>query len=329
MTNCVKVLLYFAYMKTKLYYYLRFFRRSFAAGVVVVIFTFKISAQHWVQPSSRWEYITYVSGLAGPGFYVHGPMARVSGDTAIAGVPCHRIIITGNSWVQANSEYYTYEWGDTAFLYVAGAFRPYMYFNVNPGDTVGLYRDTTGYSAYDSRTEIHAIVASIDSVTGLSGMLRRYTLQMVDSGFESLGDYVYAEKLGILHQYNGFFYPSYDRNPDGITVSVCNYGDSTLSHYLFYPDSVCDINTGINDLSQTKYTLRCFPNPSPGTFTIDMSGLGSGVKEVHIYDQLGQVIYTAETDRSELALDLHLAGGMYEVKVLENKRFARGKILIE
>jgi hypothetical protein len=60
-----------------------------------------------------------------------------------------------------------------------------------------------------------------------------------------------------------------------------------------------------------------------------MSGFGSGVKTIHIYDQLGQVVSTGETDRSELALDLHLAGGMYEVEVMADGRSGRNKLIIE
>jgi hypothetical protein len=207
-----------------------------------------------------------------------------------------------------------------------------FYFGAHAGDTILLYNDSTRYfdGIRDGAEYLHGIVDSIVTEPFTGQSLKRFYVSILDTAINSHRRFMsYSEKTGYTYN-NGFvFYPSYEYFLDGFPNILCNYGDSTLSNYWLNPANQCNAQLGIDDPISKAIRLNIFPNPSSGSFTIDMSGLGSSVRAIHIYNQLGQVVYTGETDRSELALDLHLVSGMYAVRVSESTRSCRGKIVVQ
>jgi hypothetical protein len=283
----------------------------------MILFISNLGAQHWAESSSRWKYICF-SALNGGAALCFD--LQVSGQFVVDGVLCYKID-------GGDRRLYTYESGDTAYIYLNGAFRPMYYFGARLGDTVLLYNDSTRFNR--GPEYLHGIVDSIVTQNIFGQALKRFYVSIIDTlTYHTFYSISYAEKLGYTSN-NGFvFYPSYENIIDGWPNFLCNYGDSTFQNYWLYPTNYCDTHTGLEDPAP-NISLRFYPNPSSGNFNIDMSGFGSGVKTIHIYDQLGQVVSTGETDRSELALDLHLAGGMYEVEVMADGRSGRNKLIIE
>lgn len=318
-------------MKKKLYPYPKFIRRSFAAGVVMLMFTFCAAAQsHWALPSSRWEYASQaISVSSAPYPYHFCCELYVQKDTSIAGRACRKI--SGGAY-----DYYTFDSLGKAYIYLDGEFRKTWDFKAQKGDTLVFYRDT-------SRVQGQLIPAStpqfltgfIDNVVRveLSGdSINLFYVHTRDSvaPYQIYSTYfVYADHVGLYDDSRTPFYPTFfDQSDVGYYYTHCNYGDSSFSNYWLYPTSTC-ATVGISDISLESIKLICYPNPSSGTFTIDMSGLGSGVKTVHIYDQLGHVVYSGESDGSEVTLNLRLAGGMYELEVMADRRSGRGKVVAE
>jgi hypothetical protein len=77
---------------------------------------------------------------------------------------------------------------------------------------------------------------------------------------------------------------------------------------------------GVDEIGVTQKSLRCYPSPTSGTFTVDMNGYDAGEKQVNVYDQLGQVIFREVTRERLLQINLELASGIYIVEVLQNSQ---------
>lgn len=281
-----------------------------------------IHAQHWALPSSHWSYTTYNSGLAGPGYTTYGPIAQVAGDTLINGTSCRRVLITYDPVGYGFTTQYTFESGDTAFIFINGAFHPYMYFNVQAGDTVGLWADTSSTFGIH-RGDARGVVDSVDSVILNGRSFRQYTLHFIDSGFRQLFPYIYAERLGVISTYDGFFYPSFDFWPDGYTTWLCGYRDSTYSTELI--NQTCRSLLGTHDLSH-DLNISCHPNPSTGTFTIDLPMPGE--KLLHIYDIAGREVLNQAVSDQQLTARLTVAG-IYMVEVQQEQSRYRSKVVVQ
>jgi hypothetical protein len=207
---------------------------------------------------------------------------------------------------------------------VDSAFRPTFYLNAHVGDSLLYHRKGNAHvDFYGTVDSVRFIIQGTDTLKHF------YTHLLYNTNITV----VYAEKIGLINGPFTAFYPLFSYQADGDAVWTCNYGDDSLLNYWFYPTNACDVPvyhySAVNEVASGNTSLVIFPNPSSGTITINMSGVGSGIKTVHLYDQLGQVVYTGKTDRSELALDLHLAGGMYEVEVMADGSSGRGKVAVE
>lgn len=86
--------------------------------------------------------------------------------------------------------------------------------------------------------------------------------------------------------------------------------------------------TGISTINANT-TLSCYPSPSSGRFTIDMSGLHAGDKQIKIYDQLGQIVYQTTSSQNMLEINGILSTGLYTVSVTQGGIQKYGRVVIE
>ena len=83
---------------------------------------------------------------------------------------------------------------------------------------------------------------------------------------------------------------------DGVNVTLSNpYGDAYTGKEYPNSDGVYSIVslsatlTGINSLDRTEVAV--YPNPSNGTFTLELNSVKSQTFDVKIYNPLGVVVY--------------------------------------
>lgn len=80
------------------------------------------------------------------------------------------------------------------------------------------------------------------------------------------------------------------------------------------------------ELSQ-KTTLKVYPNPSDGRFTVQITGF-EGQSDVVIYNNTGAVVFETQLC-SEKTLDLYnLRKGIYIVKAVNNKNVLSQRMII-
>jgi hypothetical protein len=89
-----------------------------------------------------------------------------------------------------------------------------------------------------------------------------------------------------------------------------------------------NVPTGINTITKANLPFICYPNPSDGSFTVDMSGFGTGLKSLYIYDNMGRQIYAKQTAENKTLVDLNLSIGLYFVRVCQADKTATDKIII-
>jgi hypothetical protein len=88
-------------------------------------------------------------------------------------------------------------------------------------------------------------------------------------------------------------------------------------------------NTGISMTSTVGSRLQCYPSPTSGSFTIDMTGYGGGKKQISIYDQLGQIVYQTQSTKDKLQVSDKLSSGIYTVSVTQDSRREYARIVVE
>ncbi|MCW3126782.1 MAG: hypothetical protein JWO03_2440 [Bacteroidetes bacterium] len=291
----------------------------------MLAFVMSADAQDWALPSSRWQYRTSGCGFMGPCYDYFSDDLQVDSTLFFNGHSCNRVRYYFNTYPH---DFYTYASGDTAYFYVNSEFRPIFYFGAHVGDTIQFTIDTGSHNSYHDDWQCNGVIDSINYIIFQSDTLKRISVTAIGH-YQNSWRFEYAEKIGLLRSYGNLFYPG---RPlvDGDNIYLCNYGDSTLPNYWFFPDSACaDTHVGIQGSVLKSDFLTCSPNPASGTFIVDMSAYPFGLKQLHVYDALGLIVYSGESGQSQETLDLHLAGGMYTVEICENSRYHRGKVIIE
>ena len=105
----------------------------------------------------------------------------------------------------------------------------------------------------------------------------------------------------------------------GTHVSSAGLVDKIL--YNFTP-------SGIND-QDGAVALSCYPSPSTGSFTIDMSGLADGNKQATVYSAVGQIAYQAESTLDKIVVNNTLAAGFYTVVVRQGSKNYTAKVVVK
>jgi len=87
--------------------------------------------------------------------------------------------------------------------------------------------------------------------------------------------------------------------------------------------------TGLQTItSNNKLSISCYPSPSSGSFTIDMSGY-IGDKQISIYDQLGQIVYQTQSSQNKIVVNNKFASGIYSVSVIQGTSREYARVVVE
>jgi uncharacterized repeat protein (TIGR03803 family) len=127
-------------------------------------------------------------------------------------------------------------------------------------------------------------------------------------------------------------------NNDGAIVSVnpASYAETVVRNLAGTHDGrnpygtlvSYTMPTGINSVSAAS-AISIYPNPSNGTFIVDMTKFGEGAKKINVCNELGSIIYNTQTNKEDVQLDLPpIATGLYFVEVINGANRDVAKIII-
>jgi hypothetical protein len=171
----------------------------------------------------------------------------------------------------------------------------------------GIWNDTLVYNPFISYSNADSVFVDLKSENG--GYEFPYTL---DKGAYPTDTIYLNDTSGILT----WVYPR-DEGYYDILYQANQYRNGNYIGYiqrdmLLYisPDST----TGIPSISSGG-GLKCYPSPTSGSFTIDMTGYDAGEKHISIYNELGQVVYQTLSTQDKLEVSEKLPSGVYIVAV--------------
>ena len=91
--------------------------------------------------------------------------------------------------------------------------------------------------------------------------------------------------------------------------------------------TVVDGTSGIKSIN--PYLFHCYPSPTAGAVTIDMSALYAREKQVTVYDQIGRMMFQTTTTENVFKFDAPFASGLYAVEVTQDGRRSISKFVRE
>ncbi len=134
------------------------------------------------------------------------------------------------------------------------------------------------------------------------------------------------------------FINSYQLNPDSVALAVkdfiLNNGDlNTSLEGITSSESRLNVYESVNalmssgycvftDIDETKhkFSLKLYPNPNQGQFTLELTSLDQESKYVTIYNSLGEVVYNESTSNKSISIDLQQKpSGVYFLSVQNNQ----------
>jgi len=119
---------------------------------------------------------------------------------------------------------------------------------------------------------------------------------------------------------------AYNETINGVPYIGCGVG-TTGSYYIDnwsygYP-------AGTQNISATNSIIKCYPSPTSGGFTIDMSGYSTEDKQISIYDEIGQPVYQTQSTQSKLVISSKLSSGLYTVSVIQGTSRENTRVVVE
>jgi len=104
-------------------------------------------------------------------------------------------------------------------------------------------------------------------------------------------------------------------------------GQALRTDLAIFPYICSTSTTNVSDISSLTDDVKVFPNPSNGSFTIDLSQ-ASDAKEIRLIDMLGNILLRQQTN-NQAAIELsHLQDGIYILSVIYNDNSVRNKKII-
>ncbi len=99
--------------------------------------------------------------------------------------------------------------------------------------------------------------------------------------------------------------------------------------YTYWPKCF-NSTVSVNDIDLSS-SIKCYPNPSQGTFKIDFQGRTVQHAEIKVMDALGKVVYTTVIDGvSEHSIQLDNASpGVYSVQIIVDGTVVNSRIVIQ
>lgn len=101
-----------------------------------------------------------------------------------------------------------------------------------------------------------------------------------------------------------------------------------ISSTVKYRKGTFSPNSGVSNSGSSYSNLLIYPNPTSGEFTV--SGLGSTVYSLYIYNVMGEKVYSSTVNRKQETVNLSSQpDGIYFVKVKTAEGVANKKIIIQ
>lgn len=265
----------------------------------LLLISASVSAQKWALPSSTW--IVSYSWIS-PTYY---STIKVEGDTIIDGISCKKI---GNS-----SPIYTYESNDTAYIYIAGKFRPTYYFDAHVGDTISFYNAnySDGFCGIDSI--VYAVIDKIDSIDVGNKFLRKFCSTIIgDTSMPNCNGFSYTEFIGSNYIFPYLYCPDI---VDQESYGICDYGDSTIQNFYAFQNNC--LNVSVDEIANPIEHVTIYPIPVKDQLSIVL--LTEKAKSISVFDVHGKKLMAVNTliAPNNFKLDLHdFNSGMYFLHIL-------------
>lgn len=265
--------------------------------ILGIIVTFSsINAQKWALPSSTW---TIGYSHQSPIYYF---TIKVEGDTIIDGISCKKI---GN-----NQPIFTYESNDTAYIHIAGKFRPTYYFNASIEDTISFYNINYFDGSCGIDSIVYAVVDSIDSIDVGNKFLRKFNCSIIgDSSTLYLNsEFNYTEYIGSNYIFPHLYCPNvFDQE----SIGICDYGDSTIQDFYVFQNDC--ISVSINELENQKNFIFLYPSPANDFINVSIDdNIPSENLKLQIRDLNGKILQESSLEKGVNQLIIsHLPSGVY------------------
>ncbi|MFC2086233.1 M6 family metalloprotease domain-containing protein [Bacteroidota bacterium] len=96
-------------------------------------------------------------------------------------------------------------------------------------------------------------------------------------------------------------------------------------------DSVnISVTTNDIDYSSDEHSITVFPNPGDGNFTITSNNINNSIKEIHIYNLSGKIVYSEEINANAYTINLNnIKDGIYTLKIYSETGIGFKKILVK
>ena len=245
----------------------------------------------------------------------------VEGDTVISSQTYHKLIVpllqtTASACVGSSSTFNIYE-GCTRqdvsmkkvfYIYPGSSMEELLYdFNMQVGDTVKGHLETYAYPV--------DTVISIDSVLVGDSYRKRWNINF---------GYNISIIEGVGSTY-GLVEYSPGNGPDHLEYTMNCYQETGTT---LYPDAstACELITSVSQLEKEPEQVLVYPNPSAGSFTIDVGN--TNVKEIRITDLLGNNVFQKHEAIPEKIMIDNLQKGTYILTIIDkNNRSTNKKII--
>ncbi len=149
-----------------------------------------------------------------------------------------------------------------------------------------------------------------------------YTFELFDSGNDGLS---YWADPNAGSGSVGFYHPKVNAK-----VKSFNSEFGRILHFPFFVEEIVGTNEAP---TLSKDIFNIFPNPSTGSFTLDLASLSQNA-ELQVFNTLGSLVFSqsisTQGNKYRSLIDLnHLDKGVYWIKVIQNNREQTRKLILQ
>lgn len=298
--------------------------------LVVVSFCFSAKAQiqrPFPDSSAFWVWEHTMFNSSGTGLQRTYYTYYISGDTTLNNLVYHKLFV----------KYY-----DLNFSSLVGAYRKdslkvyYVDFSYFGGLEYGMDCDSSECLLYDFGMQVgdsifqvtldsvdhYLTVTEIDTISVNGENLKRWHLSSRIDPNTNWFDMVWIEGVGSLLPFFNY-YPVFESG----TQLLCFYMGSVFFQVTSLSFSDC-LQLGTEEFKSFN-KIELFPNPANNEVNIRFFSSYSGEKEIMLYDNLGRLLNSLNSDKSEVKIDLSgNQNGFYFLKVITSEQSEVFKFIV-
>ena len=189
--------------------------------------------------------------------------------------------------------------------------------------------DGNSYTS-SNNTATHTLFNSFgcDSVISLD-----LTINTINNGISNFSPILTADAVNASYQWlncNSGYSPIFGETNQSFTALVNGNYAVEISENTCVDTSVCEIVANVS-IKENLILINLFPNPTNGTFTLNMSEFIDG--KIEITNNISQIVYQEKIKSQEMKINISLnqVRGIYFVNILDkdNQLLSVKKILIQ